>query len=126
MSDCCAQPGLLPVETALQRLLDLAGQKRRIRQLLRRCRWPETADGRVLAESLLAGLDLPPWDNSAMDGYALRLADWTRRAAGHQSAHFCRQCTLHSRIDSPAPVRASLPAHRMPAGADCVEMQENV
>jgi molybdopterin molybdotransferase len=33
------------------------------------------AEGRVLAERLLAGATLPPWDNSAMDGYAVRAAD---------------------------------------------------
>lgn len=31
--------------------------------------------GRVLAESILSCVDLPPWDNSAMDGYAVRAAD---------------------------------------------------
>jgi molybdopterin molybdotransferase len=31
--------------------------------------------GRVLAEDVTAGLDLPPWDNSAMDGFAIRAAD---------------------------------------------------
>jgi molybdopterin molybdotransferase len=31
--------------------------------------------GRVLAEAVTAGLDLPPWDNSAMDGYAVRSDD---------------------------------------------------
>ena len=31
--------------------------------------------GRVLAEPVLATRDLPPWDNSSMDGYALRAAD---------------------------------------------------
>ncbi|MFN2420830.1 MAG: gephyrin-like molybdotransferase Glp [Gemmatimonadota bacterium] len=33
------------------------------------------ARGRVLAEAVVARADLPPWDNSAMDGYALRSAD---------------------------------------------------
>lgn len=33
------------------------------------------AEGRVLAERLLAGATLPPWDNSAMDGYAVRADD---------------------------------------------------
>jgi molybdopterin molybdotransferase len=28
--------------------------------------------GRVLAEPIIAGRELPPWDNSAMDGYAMR------------------------------------------------------
>jgi molybdopterin molybdotransferase len=36
------------------------------------------ADSRVLAEDILAPLDLPPWDNSAMDGYAVRSADLAR------------------------------------------------
>src|ERR1700687_4360572 len=30
---------------------------------------------RVLAESIVSGLDVPPWPNSSMDGYALRSAD---------------------------------------------------
>ena len=31
--------------------------------------------GRVLAEPVRAALDVPPWDNAAMDGYAVALAD---------------------------------------------------
>jgi molybdopterin molybdotransferase len=31
--------------------------------------------GRALAAPVSAGTDLPPWDNSAMDGYAVRAAD---------------------------------------------------
>jgi molybdopterin molybdotransferase len=31
--------------------------------------------GRVLAKDIVAPLTLPPWDNSAMDGYAVRAAD---------------------------------------------------
>ena len=33
------------------------------------------ADGRVLAEDVAAPLTSPPWDNSSMDGYAVRSAD---------------------------------------------------
>ena len=36
---------------------------------------PELALGRVLAEPVAAATSLPPWDNSAMDGYAIRHAD---------------------------------------------------
>ena len=36
---------------------------------------PEDALGRWLAEPVVATTDLPPWDNSAMDGYAIRSAD---------------------------------------------------
>jgi molybdopterin molybdotransferase len=35
----------------------------------------DAAVGRVLAEELIAGIDLPSFTNSAMDGYALRAAD---------------------------------------------------
>lgn len=35
----------------------------------------EAAHGRLLAHDLHAPVDLPPWDNSAMDGYAVRAAD---------------------------------------------------
>ena len=34
-----------------------------------------TALGRVLAESIDSLLTLPPWDNSAMDGFAVRSTD---------------------------------------------------
>jgi molybdopterin molybdotransferase len=33
------------------------------------------AQGRVLAEDIYSSRDIPPWDNSAMDGYAVRHAD---------------------------------------------------
>jgi molybdopterin molybdotransferase len=33
------------------------------------------ADGRVLANALVSALQVPPHDNSSMDGYALRQAD---------------------------------------------------
>ena len=35
----------------------------------------EDADGGVLAEDITAQWPLPPFDNSAMDGYAVRAAD---------------------------------------------------
>ena len=35
----------------------------------------ETANGRILARSLTGKLDVPHWDNSAMDGYAVRHED---------------------------------------------------
>lgn len=41
------------------------------------------AQGRVIAESVLAGRQQPPWDNSAMDGFAVRAAD----LAGATQAH---------------------------------------
>lgn len=79
--------------------------------------------GRILAEPLVAELDLPPWPNSAMDGYALRAADLQGKSlrvcqkifAGTQPAPLEPGCC--ARIFTGAP---------MPEGADSVEMQENV
>lgn len=115
----CDHPGLMPVEEAQARLLKLAGEAP-IRE--QEDVALADADGRVLAEPLVAGLDLPPWDNSAMDGYALRLADWTgeplvvsqRIQAG--SAPGPLQPGTCARIFTGAP---------LPEGADMVEMQEN-
>ena len=33
------------------------------------------AEGRVLAEDVVSSIDVPAWDNSQMDGYAVRAAD---------------------------------------------------
>ena len=38
--------------------------------------------GSVLAEEVVSPVDLPPWDNSAMDGFAVRAADVRRASAG--------------------------------------------
>ena len=35
----------------------------------------DAARGRILAQTVTGKLDFPHWDNSAMDGYALRYAD---------------------------------------------------
>ena len=109
----------MPVEEALERLLALA-EAAPIRET-ERVSLAE-AEGRVLATELVATLDLPPWPNSAMDGYALRLADLQgeplpvsqRIFAGHAPEPL--QPGTCARIFTGAP---------MPAGADCVEMQEN-
>jgi molybdopterin molybdotransferase len=44
--------------------------------------------GQVLAEDIRSGIDVPPLDNSAMDGYAVRAADI--KGAGKQNPRFLR------------------------------------
>ncbi len=61
---------LLPVSTALQRLLDKAAPTTTTETIAL-----HDANGRVLATDLAAGLTQPPFDASAMDGYAVRGAD---------------------------------------------------
>ena len=113
------QGALMPVEQALARLLAMAEAA----PIVERERLPLAAtEGRVLAEALVSSLDLPPWPNSAMDGYALRVEDWkgeplpvSQRIFAGQSPEPLQPGTC-ARIFTGAPV---------PAGADCVEMQEN-
>jgi len=44
--------------------------------------WLFDALGRTLATDVVSGIDLPPWDNSAMDGYAIRSIDVGKAAPG--------------------------------------------
>jgi molybdopterin molybdotransferase len=81
------------------------------------------ADGRVLAQDLVASLDVPAHDNSSMDGYALRTCDWTEGAA----------LPVSQRIPAGAAAAALQPGSAariftgapLPEGADAVSMQED-
>ncbi len=84
------------------------------------------ADGRVLAEAIRAPIDLPPFDNSAVDGYAVRFADLdsgaTRLPVGGRLAAGGSAWDMDAgreaiRIFTGAP---------MPPGFDTVFMQEDV
>ncbi|RJL01952.1 gephyrin-like molybdotransferase Glp [Paracoccus siganidrum] len=108
---------MIPVEEALARVLALAAPPRPETVAL------EQAAGRVLAAPAEARLTQPPFDSAAMDGYALRRADAGcalrvigESAAGHPWTGTPRPGTA-IRIFTGAPV---------PAGYDCVAMQENV
>ena len=77
--------------------------------------------GRVLAEPIVSPRDVPPWDNSAMDGFAVRAADTPGTlkvletiAAGAVPTQVVQPGTC-SRIMTGAP---------MPQGADAVVMVE--
>ena len=61
---------LLPLSDALQGMLDQLACCCDSEQLP----LPEALD-RILAEEIVSPLSVPPFDNSAMDGYAVRLAD---------------------------------------------------
>lgn len=81
------------------------------------------ARGRILAEALVSSVTVPPLDNSAMDGYAVRCADVpqagvslpvTQRIPAGSMGHALAVGTA-ARIFTGAPI---------PAGADAVVMQE--
>nr|WP_298415096.1 gephyrin-like molybdotransferase Glp [uncultured Halomonas sp.] len=104
------------VEAALEALLDGLGPVNAERI--------DTAEaaGRILAVDVTAQHDVPPADNSAMDGYALRAADAgqvlpvsQRVAAGHAPQPL-----------EPGSCARIFTGGEIPPGADCVVMQEKV
>jgi len=110
---------LMPVEVALARLLDMADASR----IVERERLPlAQVQGRVLADDLLSTLDLPPWPNSAMDGYALRVADGNAGPLVVSQKVFAGQAPVALTPGTCARIFTGAP---VPPGADCVEMQEN-
>lgn len=121
--DCFAFSGpLLPVAEMERLIVERVTPVREVEQVRLR-----EAAGRVVATDLLAPLDLPPFDNSAVDGYAVRHADLAadgdtaltvidRVAAGEAATRPLDQGEA-IRIFTGAP---------MPPGADTVVMQEDV
>ncbi|MBN9053974.1 gephyrin-like molybdotransferase Glp [Shinella sp. NM-101] len=111
---------LLPVADALDRLLSAAQPTVRTETVSLR-----DAEGRVLAADLAARLTQPPFDNSAMDGYAVRHADIAElgsilKVVGTSSAGHAFEGTAGPgeavRIFTGAP---------LPAFADTVLLQED-
>jgi molybdopterin molybdotransferase len=79
--------------------------------------------GRILAESLVSAINVPPWNNSAMDGYAVNSADLSKGArlpvtqripAGSIGQPLIKRTA--ARIFTGAP---------LPVGADTVVIQED-
>ena len=110
---------LLSLDDALQRLLASASPVLPTEQVP-----VGDADGRVLAQDVVSALHVPPQDNSAMDGYALRCGDvpqlgttlpMSQRIAAGTNGQPLQPGTV-ARIFTGAPV---------PPGADAVVMQED-
>jgi len=118
MQPTCDSSGLIPLETALEALL---AQAIGVTET-------ETVDlnsalGRVLAQDIESQIDVPPFNASAMDGYAINSADIgsdaplpisQRIAAGQQPSAALAPGSV-ARIFTGAP---------LPEGADTVVMQE--
>ena len=121
MSACgCDTSGLKPVDEAIDELLARLPALPPVEHVAL-----SEALGRVLAEPLQATFPVPAWDNSAMDGFALRAADLPSGGgwlplAGRIAAGDAADQTLPSghavRIFTGAP---------LPPGADSVVAQED-
>ncbi|WP_231758229.1 gephyrin-like molybdotransferase Glp [Microbulbifer elongatus] len=115
MTDACAENGLRSVDVAKQMLIDSIHPVSATETIPL-----SQACGRVLAAPVQATLDLPPCDNSAMDGYALSGDRDSYTIIGKSLAGHPFEGTLKAgeaiRITTGAAV---------PTGADRVQMQEN-
>jgi molybdopterin molybdotransferase len=86
-----------------------------------------SARGRVIAADLKAPVDLPPFDNSAVDGYAVCHANL--KADGDTTLKVAGRLTAGRRPDAPIKPGQAIrifTGAAMPAGADTVFMQEDV
>lgn len=117
-----ARATLMAVEEALQRLLNA----------LQPVPLPvesvplEQADGRVLAEDVVAQLDVPGFDNSQMDGYAVRVADVQAALDAGRPLPVAQRIAAGEAAGTlvPGTVARIFTGAPLPAGADAVIMQE--
>ncbi|MGI8470521.1 MAG: molybdopterin molybdotransferase MoeA [Pyrinomonadaceae bacterium] len=88
----------------------------------------ENSSGRVLAEDIFADMDLPPFDRSQMDGFAVRVED----VAKASKEHFVKLKIIgesvagkgfNGKINAGQTVRIMTGA-RLPKGADAVQKKE--
>jgi molybdopterin molybdotransferase len=116
---CCAAPGagLLDYPEALGAVLDAAAAPNIERLPV------AAALGRVLAAPVTATESLPPFDNAAMDGYALRLAGRSV-AAGSEFALSGAQFAGDAALTQPGEAIEITTGARVPEGFDSVVMVE--
>jgi molybdopterin molybdotransferase len=115
---------MLPVSQAEQIILDL----------VRPVNATESIDltlatGRILATAIASRLDFPHWDNSAMDGYAVKFADVRSSTPKHPITlevveEIPAGCQPQREIQSGEAARIFTGAI-VPAGADTIVMQEH-
>lgn len=120
--DCFAFGGkLMRIEDALAEL------ERRLSPIDETETAPLTgAEGRILAADIVAGRSVPPHDNSAVDGYAVRFADLA--AGGPTRLPLAGRVAAGHPFSGPLPAGSALRAFTgasLPAGVDTVLMQED-
>ena len=110
--------GLLNVDEALERLLAGArpvAETETVPTL--------SATGRVLAAAQRSTMNVPPMDNSAMDGYAVRTADLQRPDTRLKVAQKIQAGSIGEPL-APGTAARIFTGAPIPAGADAIVMQE--
>lgn len=121
MSSCCSAPGLMPLEQAIEQMLNAVdGINHQETCVL------GSSLGRVLAEDIQSQINVPGYDNSAMDGYALRAGDLADLESNDQLTLIGKSFAgepFTGEVEAGQCVRIMTGA-KMPVGADSVIMQE--
>ncbi|VTU16286.1 Molybdopterin molybdenumtransferase [Variovorax sp. SRS16] len=112
------RPPLMPLDEALARLLAFATPRVGSEGVS-----TFEADGRVLAQDVVSALTVPPRDNSAMDGYAVRTADCAAAGAVLRVAQRIPAGSVGTVLAAGTAARIFTGAP-VPEGADAVVMQE--
>ncbi len=114
------RPTLLPLDEVLQRLLAVARD-----HVLAEVEKVDTFDalGRVLARGVASALDVPPADNTSMDGYALRAADVSTAGTVLPVSQRIPAGVVGEPLPPGTAARIFTGA-QVPPGADAVVMQE--
>ncbi|KOO04305.1 molybdopterin molybdotransferase MoeA [Vibrio nereis] len=116
---CCDAPGLMPLEDAMENMLS------RIKPIQTTLQLPlAEAIGYVLAEDILSPIFVPPFDNSAMDGYAIRIADLEKNNTMPVAGKSFAGQPFEGEWPQGSCVRIMTGA-KIPDGCDAVIMQEN-
>ena len=117
--DCCSAPGLLPFEEALSNIL---GQITVVTET-ETIAIEETLN-RVLAHDVVSPVNVPPHNNSAMDGYAFAAVSLEKSMTLTLAGRSMAGSPFQSECKTGQCIRIMTGA-KMPAGCDSVEMQEN-
>ena len=80
---------------------------------------------RVLAEPVTSPLDLPPWDNSAMDGYAVRASDVANAGTALRVIETVAAGAFPTRAIGAGEATRIFTGAPLPSGADTVIRQED-
>ena len=83
------------------------------------------AVGRVLGESITATIDSPPWDNSSMDGYAIRAADVSDSVSSLRVVEEIAAGSCPSRAIESGEAMRVMTGAPVPTGADTVIRRED-
>ncbi len=119
MADCCSTPGLLPFEDALNNMLEVINPIVDVEDVAL-----SDSLGRIIAQDLKSPVNVPPNDNSAMDGYAF----------AHKSLALNNELVLVGRSMAGSPYLGEchngecvriMTGAKIPDDCDTVEMQEN-